>query len=377
MSTRVRCTRCQTAFLTAVDGPGEVVECPKCGARHRLPRVGSDTTAAASEPPPPSNVFVPSGEAQVRKSRRWWLVSAVLLVLLTAAGLSALILWPRLKPRPVDPVERVSEAYMQALMKSDEPAQRRLSTIEEPPAIRSYARIRRDRGRDRTFKGTFAPLARLHARIASEFTYDPEITRFTPKNPLGAAGQTLDAVHAAKEKAEKSGIYEKMASGDPNDIFDAAENFGKVFSDLAEGALAPKKILPTYKMLVDDAKPPLPEAQQALAGDVAGDPKTWDALLKRPFHTLKADGPFVYERAVVNAEVTDQLASLGDPPSHLRLSLVRFRLEGIDTGWRIIAARRIQPGEPEEPPVQVPVPSSPGDTPPRSLGNPASAPDTR
>ena len=137
-----------------------------------------------------------------------------------------------------------------------EPPSAAWSTIEEPPAIRSFQEIHRDRSRNRTVKGSFAPLARLHSRIESEFTYDPAIARFTPKNPLGAAGETLDAVHAAKEKAEKSGIYEKMASGDPNDVFDAAENFGKIFTQLAEGVLAPKKILPTYKLLVDDAKPP-------------------------------------------------------------------------------------------------------------------------
>jgi len=304
------------------------------------------------------------------------------------AGLAALVLWPRLKPRPIDPVERVAKEYLQALIKGDETAQRRWATIEEPPAIRSFQKIHRDRSRNKTVKGSFAPLARLHSRIESEFTYDPAIARFTPKNPLGAAGETLDAVHAAKEKAEKSGIYEKMASGDPNDIFDAAESFGKVFTQLAEGALAPKRILPTYKLLVDDAKPPIPPAQQELATHVADNSKTWDALLKRPFHTLKADGPFIFERAVVDAEVADQLASLGDPPTTLRLSMVRFRLEGIDTGWRITSARRVLPGAGDETPSDRP-PESPGSapppgtpppaepSPPRSLGDPANPPDTR
>jgi hypothetical protein len=188
-------------------------------------------------------------------------------------------------------------------------------------------------------------------------------------------------VSEAREKAEKSGIYEKMASGNPNDIFYAAENYGKMFTQLAEGVLAPKKILPTYKMLVDDAKPPIPPMEKDLASFVAENPKTWDTLLKRPFHTLKADGPFIFERADVDAKVTDQLASLGDPPPTLRLSLVRFRLEGIDTGWRVIAARRAQPGTGEEPMSREglgsessadspPVPPAPEQSPRRSLGNP-------
>jgi hypothetical protein len=79
---------------------------------------------------------------------------------------------------------------------------------------------------------------------------------------------------------------------------------------------------------------------------VAENHKTWETLLKRPFHTLKADGPFIFERAEVDARVTDELASLGDPPTLLRLSLVRFRLEGINTGWKVIAARRVLQDEP-------------------------------
>ena len=110
--------------------------------------------------------------------------------------------------------------------------------------------------------------------------------------------------------------------------------------------LAPKKVLPTYKMLVEDAKPPLPSDEAALALDVAKNPKVWDDLLKRPFFTLKADGPFIYERAQVDALVTDKLGSLGDPPTPLRLTLVRFRLEGINTSWRVIKARRRPPRRP-------------------------------
>jgi hypothetical protein len=156
-----------------------------------------------------------------------------------------------------------------------------------------------------------------------------------------------------------------------------------MFAKLAEGALAPKKILPTYKMLVDDARPPIPPGEKELAAHVAEHPKVWSTLLKRPFHTLKADGPFILDQAWVDARVIDQLASLGDPPTTLRLSLVRFRLEGIDTGWKVISARRVlpgdvreetegaSPGEGQQPPSSA-NPPSPGDSPRRSLGEPAS-----
>ncbi len=384
MSQRVRCKTCSTAFVTNENQAGGVVECPKCGARHRLPattrkdadRVEPSAPAPLESADEVTSVFVPSNEKRTRRSVRRWLLVVASLAIVAAAGVAVLVYWPRVKPRPADPVERVAEDYLQALTKNDLEAQRRLSTVEEPPAIRSFQRVARDRTRNLTIKGSFAPLATLHRHIESEFSYDPAIARFTPKHPLGAAAETLDAVHAAKDEAEKTKLYEKMASGDPNDIFDAAENFGKVFSKLAEGALAPKKIIPTYRMLVDDAKPPIPSDQKTLAAHVSEHPKAWDTLLKRPFHTLKADGPFIFDEAEVDAQVTDLLGSLGDPPTTLRLSLVRFRLEGIDTAWRVIAARRVLPGGDQE--------TSPGESPkspskpppeerplPRSLGDPA------
>jgi DNA-directed RNA polymerase subunit RPC12/RpoP len=381
MTQRVRCTRCQTAFLTAEDQPGQTVECPKCGARRRLPELTKPVDTAiepdhqAEVAEPAATVFVPSPESTARSSRRRWLLAFAALAVALLAGVAGLILWPRLRPhaRATDPVERLADDYLQALVNGDLAAQQRLSTVEDPPAIRSFQSVRRDSTRNRTIKGSFAPLAALHTGIESEFNYDPAIARFTPKHPLGAAAATLDAVHAAKEKAEKSGIYEKMASGDPNDIFDAAENFGKVFTQLAEGALAPKRILPTYTLLVDDARPPVPSNVKELASSVAESPKTWDALLKRPFHTLKADGPFILDQAEVDAQVTDQLASLGDPPTTMRLSLIRFRLEGIDTAWRVTAAKRIGQGNTPEAEPQ-PSTGSPDVSPSPSPGSDSSSP---
>ena len=43
------------------------------------------------------------------------------------------------------------------------------------------------------------------------------------QRPLGPAADVLDALHEAKAKAEKDGLYKKMQSGNPEDPFDAAE----------------------------------------------------------------------------------------------------------------------------------------------------------
>ena len=171
-----------------------------------------------------------------------------------------MVAWPRLKTGPLkvrqpDSVERVASDYLKAISTGDSETIKRLGTVEEPPAIRSVRSVTHDRRRDRQLKGSFAPLGELHARIAKGYEYDPAAGRFTPKNAMGTAAETLDKLHEAKAEAEKSGMYKKMQSGDPDDLFDAAEQLGKVFTQLADGALAPKKIIPTYKMLVDESKP--------------------------------------------------------------------------------------------------------------------------
>jgi hypothetical protein len=266
---------------------------------------------------------------------------------LTAAvvvAVATVVMWPMIRSRwrraPADLIESTATSYLRALVANDAETTRKLGTVELPPAIRSFRDLRREPPNVTTLRGSFAPIAALHTRIEESYTYDPSLGRYTPRNALGPAAEVLDALHDAKAKAEVDGIVKKIESGSPDDLFDAAEGLGKTFTNLAEGVLSPKKLLPTYAMLVDDAKPPLPPEEKALAKDVADHRAAWDVLLGRPFATLKADGPFLLERAEVTTSVVDALGSAGDPPTPLRLTLTRFRLEGIDTGWRVTSARR-------------------------------------
>ena len=259
-----------------------------------------------------------------------------MLTVLAVGGVAVMVILPRLRPKPRDAVEKVAARLPRRPGAQDEEAAGKLSTIEEPPGIGSYRDLTHRKSQDRVVRGSFATVAALNKRIDKDFTYDATAGRFIPKNTLGIAAETLDSLHAAKDEAKKSGMYEKMQSGDPNDIFDSAEMLGKTMEKLSSEMLSPKRLVPTYKMLIESAKPPLSEEAKALAMAVAEDPKRWSALLKRPFWTLKADGPFIYEEAVVTATGRDRLASLGDPPSRFRLELVRFRLEAIDTGWKVV-----------------------------------------
>ena len=340
---------------------------PKGPSPGRLPDRARSFSSPSPTPKPSRDpsVIVRASEKTDRPPSHWIRNSNAFLAIAAVVAVVVMVAWPRFNPRKLDAVERVADAYLKALAGEEpETAKAGFAVVERPPAIRSVSAFQRDRTHDRTIKGSFASLGKLHKQIEADFVYDASSGRFTPKNAMGMAAETLDALHKAKDDAEKSGVYKKMQSGDPDEIFESAEELGKVFEKVAKDILPPKRILPTYQMLVESAKPPLTTDSKDLALEVAGSMPIWSALLKRSFMTLKADGPFIFERARVNAMATDRLASLGDPPSRIRLELVRFRLEGIDTGWKVVTARRVLPGDVEpkakttKKPATAPVPKS-------------------
>jgi hypothetical protein len=355
----IRCRGCRTSFHTEDDPALGSIACPKCGAVQGLP----DDPLKPSAVEPAETVFVPAAEAGRRRGRKILILGLTAVIVATAATVVA---WPylRKKPRPpagpTDPVEAAAVAYLKALTTKDNEAASRLGTVDLPPAIRSFRAVRRDRPRDTKVKGSFAPIAALHAKIEEKYTFDTAAGRYVPRDALGPAAEVLDKLHEAKANMEQNDIAKKIASGSPDDLFDAAEGMAKGMAGLSESILSPRKLIPSYKQLIEDAKPPLGLDEKALALDYGERRETWDALLKRSFATLRADGPFLLERAEVTASVVDSLASAGDPPTTLRLTLTRFQLEGIDTGWRVTATRRAGAKDPA--PVPETPPPSPGET---------------
>src|SRR5438067_908256 len=101
----------------------------------------------ADEPAGAGSVFVPSGESLERHSRRGRWIGLVLLAIVLIAGVGIMVAWPRLRPRPrnLDAVERVARDYLGALVRQDREAASRLSTVDEPPAIRSVGSLAHDR----------------------------------------------------------------------------------------------------------------------------------------------------------------------------------------------------------------------------------------
>ncbi len=374
MSLRLRCRSCQAAFVTSKDQVGQSVECPKCGAPQVVPRpkpaaadastdeyVESGPALSRIKAPAPaaesdkSSVFIKKDKGKSKKgeptpvNKGLW--AAVFLVPLLVV--SAIIAFPMIRdwldPRPKTAVEAAAYDYLMALKEEDETKIAKLGVVEQPPAIRSFRDLKRDKSRNIEMKGDFKPIAILHRAIEKKFDYDKTSGRFTPKNSLGMAAEVLDAGHDLKDKAEKNKTYEKMASGDPEEAMQAAIDFGGDFAKLSDGILNNKRLIPSYKMLVQGAKPAVTDPELALALDYARHREAWDGLLKRPFPTLKTNSDFIYDQAEVTSQVQDKLGSSGDPPTTLRLKLVRFQMDAIDTQWKVVSARRIRPGTPDEP----------------------------
>jgi hypothetical protein len=373
MKIRLTCSGCLASFLATDEQLGQLVSCPKCGTTSRMPATREEVIRRASAPEqgrgtagptPDQPVFEPEGPEDDRRPRRFRRLVPFILGILGGLALTSVVLLPMLRrpepappaqAEPVDPVEETALAFLDALVAGDAEEVDRLSTLADPPAISFHAASRRDPEQDETIRGSFAPIAALHEQLARTYDYDPAIDRFRNANPLGVAADLMDEVESLRQENEQADIYSRIAGGSADEQLDAAIEYAESFANLTRNILPRKELVPTYSQLVRDAEPPLPPDAEAMALRFGEDKETWDELLGRPFVTIEADGPFVLEEAEVTAIIRDRLASPGDPVRRLRLSLARFRLDAIDTGWKVVGARR------EDQPEDAPTPPPAGD----------------
>ena len=192
-----------------------------------------------------------------------------------------------------------------------------------------------------------------------------------PRMRLGIAGETLTCSTRPRTRLRKSGMDEKMQSGDPNDIFDAAEAVRQVVRRPLEGART-QAVLPTYKMLIESAKPPLPEDARALALEVAESPGSgvpangpsghqagWSVRLRAG----RGDGDRSRSPGLAGRPAVAAADEAGPVPARRD----RHRLEGH-------LGTSIQPGDEAAEPSKSPSPDSTSETQSRrSLGDPLEA----
>ncbi len=172
----------------------------------------------------------------------------------------------------------------------------------------------RQRPRDQILKGSFAPLAKFHTKVDADFTYDKIGRPVHAQERAGAWPARRSTSSTRRRKRPRSrACTRRCRAAIPTRSSTSAEQLGKVFEGLS-------KVLDAEADPADlqDAgrvgQAPAAPGRQGVGPGGCRVARAWSALLKRPFWTLKPDGPFIYEQAEVIAKVTDRLASLGDPP---------------------------------------------------------------
>ena len=308
MSVRLKCRSCQTAFVIADDQAGGRVTCPKCGVQQVAPARSlhvPKAEPAAAPPAPEPSAFV-AADAPVRPGRLRKLGLGVLM-LLAVAAVAVAVAWPSLKrwwhPIPPDPVEVAAGAYLQALAEGDYEAAHRLGTVDEPPAIRSFRDLHRQPEGNRAIKGSFAPLAgaaradRREVRVRSR---DRPV--HSPRSP-GTGGRDARRAPRRQGQGREGRALQEDGQRQPGRPLRCRRGTGRGHGQAGRGRARSQEAHSDLQAACARCEAAAARDAAELALDFAAHRESWDALLKRPFPTLKADGPFRFEHAVVTATV--------------------------------------------------------------------------
>ena len=239
---------------------------------------------------------------------------------------------------------------MQSLIKGDETAQRRLSTMRSrrPSALfRTSTAIAAAnhtvKGPSPRWRGSIrgsSPNSRMIQRSAGS----PRRTRWArPVRPWTPCTRP-------RKRPRNQEFTRRWPAATRTTSSTPPRTSARSSRSLPKGHSPPRRSCRPTSCSSTTPSPRFPPSRKTWPRHVADNPKTWDALLKRPFHTLKADGPFIFDRADVDAEVTDQLASLGDPPTTLRPTWYGSVSRASTPAGDITSARRVLPGAREETP---------------------------
>ena len=314
MSIRLKCRACETAFVTSDDQVGRRVTCPKCGAEQVAPATGRAcprrvAAVGRSPPPPPAPDAAPEPSVFVAAEppRRPGRLRKVGLGVADVACWSRASAWPSpghprrwWHPIPPDPVEVAGGAYLQALADGDYEAAHRLGTVDEPPAIRSFRDVRRLPDRRPHAQGVVRPDRRVpradrrevRVRSRDRPIQGPRSPRTGGRDARRAArgqGQGRAGRDLQEDGQRRSGRHLRRGRGS-----------GRGHGQAGRGRARPQEARPDLQAARRRCEAPAaPRCEPSWRSTTPRTARPWDALLKRPFPTLKADGPFRFERAEV------------------------------------------------------------------------------
>lgn len=285
---------------------------------------------------PDGSAWVPARAIDRRRpswGRRLLLLLLVAVPILVVAGL---VVIPPLLPK--DPRAVVIEQYLEAVRTGEEEKAAELGVLDEPPLTASVGRIVEREDVGDAYAGAYEPIAQFHRDIGQKYT--PRGDVYLKEDMTGTLAKMLNLRKEAAVKGEA--IAKKIERGRPEDLFDAAEGLAEGYSGIFDAILGPvdspakaEPIVLTYEDLVAEHAKDLGAEQRLLLDDFAANRDKWERLLGRDPRELNAKGEFRVDDTVWETRVWLPGQSSGEPPKTVRFTLRRFRVDLIDTGWKV------------------------------------------
>ena len=264
----VHCPACRTAYMIEDEAADRPPPCPKCGAVPARP-ARAELPGRRRRGRPSSSRRRPAGPRRGRKIAAF--VAATLVVVVARGG-------RRLAEDP-EPLEdappptrsrRRRRRYLRALVDGDAEAARRLGTVELPPAIRSFRNVRRDPAGDARLKGSFAPIAAFHAQDRGDLHLRPGHRPLHARERPRPRGRRPRRAPRGQGQGRAGRDLQEDAERQPRRPLRRGRGPGQAAGDaLPKASCRPRSSSRPTRMLVDDAKPPLPPEERALAKDFA------------------------------------------------------------------------------------------------------------
>ena len=375
----VKC-RCQARVPVENARAGQILECPRCGLKLRVPAgVGTKSSHAAPPPPPVPDQQVPEPApgadiAQVvapstppaadeTHRRRWVLWAALALVgVLVPLALMLMLLMHSGAEESTDAVlakaktetERVVLDFLLAVRDGNKPLAAKLALEPERPKAQ-FVHTVRQQGDVAVTTDSMLAVTEFHASLDKYHR--------SPKGNFYAEGLDTGPVAEQFRKAKEANKAGKNMAN-PNlyrmDLSDKAFDKGAkeaeaLVAQLRSFSTAIAQTSHTYRELLAETDVELSPEQRRLCEMYGRHIGKWRRFLGRDLADeirpkLPPDAPF----ALFEAEV---VAAVGDTPSmshgvrRYRFSLRRFQVEGMNTGWKIWDIKPVA-AEPEAAPAK-------------------------
>lgn len=338
----ITCPKCQ-ARLQAPNGKKQALptHCPFCGQAFARPKKKESVfrpenpSSAPSKPAAQVDEWEPKRKVEIAppRSRRRWLIAAMLLVVL---GTAALVAVPPLLPK--DPREVVLQNYLKAMRNGDPQEARKWGVLEEMPKTSSNSRGRWLEGQDAVLTDSFAGISQFHTKIRGKYERQGKV--FLLKDRTTTLARAINKREEMEKKAQE--IFNpppKSGQSESDRLFDMAENLARTYASLPDmfiGGPEHESLAVTYEQLLEHEGKDLTEPQRELLNAYREDPDKWNRLLDgSPFEDLDEAGPFTLERSTWEMKVWLPNQSSGEPPVNVRFGLVRFRVGLVDSGWKV------------------------------------------